>query len=305
MKRVATIGFFDGVHLGHQYLCRQLKELVGDRDRAIAITFSQHPQRVLGRADAPKLLTTNNEKKYLLENLCGIDHVEFLDFDRPMASLTAEEFMNHYLHDTFGITHLLVGYDHHFGRPRWGEDFEQYKEYGQELGIEVICAKEFPERKVSSSRIRRAMAAGNMEEANLLLGYTYNISGTVEQGEQVGRKLGFPTANLHVNDPLKMLPANGVYVSTVHIDGIDFPAVTNIGNRPTLHEEGALSIESHFLESHFENRAISDDLYGHNMTLYLHARLREEIKFESSEALQSQIQQDVNSAIAYHRQIKG
>lgn len=323
--KVATIGFFDGVHRGHQYLCQQLKQLAEALPRTteekpvlpwkapgeastLVLTFERHPQRVLGCSSAPKLLTTNAEKSYFLECICGIDEIVFLDFTEEMAHLSAREFMEQYLHDRYGVTHLLIGYDHHFGRPqrdaegnRIPEGFEDYQRYGRELGIEVILAKEFnngltADQHVSSSYIRHLIAEGDIETANNLLGYPFRINGMVVSGHQVGRTIGFPTVNLHPTADAMLLPASGVYVTTVRILGRDFPAVTNIGHRPTLNNGPELSVESHFLGVEklppFADCPISVDM---------HARLRGEQRFDDVEALKMQIAADVEEAIAWHR----
>ena len=296
MKRVATIGFFDGVHRGHQYLCQQLRELAGEEGTPIILTFARHPQRVLGRQDPPPLLTTKEEKMRLLKSLCRVNQIEILEFDQRMAGLTAEDFMNHYLHSTFGITHLLVGYDHHFGRPRWGEGIENYREYGKEAGIEVVAARQLPEIKISSSKIRRLITAGDIEEANNMLGHTYMLAGKVVKGQKLGRKLGIPTANLAVADPLKMIPADGVYVSTVKADGQLYQAVTNIGKCPTLKKGDTTTIETHILDADCPN------LYEKEVEVYFHRRLRDEVAFDKPEALLEQVQADAEVAQEYHRE---
>ena len=297
MKRVATIGFFDGVHRGHQYLCQQLREVTGEDGTAIVLTFAKHPQRVLGRQDPPPLLTTADEKMRLMKSLCHIDRIEVLEFDQRMAGLTAEDFMNHYLHSTFGITHLLVGYDHHFGRPRWGESIDNYREYGKEIGIEVIAAKQLPEIKISSSRIRKLIVAGEIDEANNLLGHTFMLSGKVVKGQGIGKKLGIPTANIAVDDPQKMIPPPGVYVTSVKFDGVLYPAVTNIGHCPTLKKADKISVESHLLDENFPS------LYDKDVEVYFHKRLRDEQDFDNAEALLAQINADTEIAKEQHREI--
>ena len=313
MKKFATIGFFDGVHRGHQYLCQQLKQLAGKVSGSSAagasastlvLTFEKHPQRVLGRRDAPKLLTTNPEKSYFLENLCGIDEVVFLDFTEEIAYLSACDFMAQYLRDRYGITHLLIGYDHHFGRPqrdaqgnRIPEGFEDYQRYGRELGIEVVLAKELPSsERVSSSAIRLQLSEGAVATANRLLGYEYCLTGTVTSGHQEGRRMGFPTANLTPISAESLIPAPGVYVTRAYILGRDFPAVTNIGHRPTLDNGEELSVESHFL-----GVERLPDLYGQRIMVTFYERLRDEQRFESVDELKAQIARDIEAATDYHR----
>ena len=305
MKKVATIGFFDGVHRGHQYLCQQLKQLAGDGGATLVLTFEKHPQRVLGRHDAPKLLCTKADKTYFLECVCGIDEVVFLDFTEEMAALSARDFMAQHLRDRYGVTHLVIGYDHHFGRPqrdaegnRIPEGFEDYQRYGRELGIEVVLAKELPSSEhVSSSAIRQLVKEGDIAHANRLLGYDFRVAGRVVSGHQEGRKMGFPTVNIQTLDDTMLLPAHGVYVTSAYVRGRNYPAVTNIGHRPTLDNGPELSVESHFL-----GVERVPDYAGEPLMLDFHQRLREEQRFEDVEALKTQIAHDVEAAIAWHRE---
>lgn len=314
--KVATIGFFDGVHRGHQYLCQQLKQLAESIPRTedaapvlpwkapgeastLVLTFERHPQRVLGRPGAPQLLTTNPEKSYFLESVCGVDEVVFIDFTEEIAALSARDFMEQYLRDRYGVTHLLIGYDHHFGRPNPAqpEGFEDYQRYGRELGIEVALAKELPaDQHVSSSTIRRLVADGDVEQANHLLAHSFRVSGVVTSGHQVGRTIGFPTANLRPVSDEMLLPAPGVYVTMARVRGRDFPAVTNIGHRPTLNNGPELSVESHFLGV---ERLPS--LYDESIIVDFFVRLREEQRFDSIDALKAQIACDIEDATAWHR----
>ena len=305
MKKVATIGFFDGVHRGHQYLCQQLKQLAGNDGATLVLTFEEHPQRVLGRTDAPKLLCSRADKTYFLENVCFIDEVVFLDFSHEMAALSARDFMEYYLRDRFGVTHLLIGYDHHFGRPqrdtfgnRIPEGFEDYQRYGRELGIEVVLAKELPSSEhVSSSAVRQFVKEGDIAHANRLLGYDFRVAGRVVPGHQEGRKMGFPTVNIVPLDDAMLLPAHGVYVTSAYVRGRNYPAVTNVGHRPTLDNGPELSVESHFL-----GVERLPDYAGETLLLDFHQRLREEQRFEDVEALKAQIAADVDEAIAWHRE---
>lgn len=307
--RAATIGFFDGVHRGHQFLCRELRGLAADgRGQTLVITFAEHPQTVVGPRDgreAPRLLTTTTEKTYLLESaMCGVDAVEVLAFDRALAALTAREFMEQYLRDRYGVTHLLVGYDHRFGRPQAGEGFEAYRDYGRELGIEVVLAGEYADGcapHVSSSAVRRALAAGDVDSADRMLGYDYALSGNVVEGHHVGRDLGFPTANLAVGCARKLIPGCGVYVTSAYIGGRLFPAVTNVGHRPTLDNGPELSVETHLLLDS-EGADDAPELYGLPMTVTFHQRLRDEQRFDSLDALRAQIAADRQLAIEAHRE---
>lgn len=304
-SKFATIGFFDGVHRGHQFLCQQLKQLAGNDGTTLVLTFEEHPQRVLGRHDAPQLLTSRADKTYFLENICYIDEVVFLDFSQEMAAFSAHDFMEHYLRDKYGVTHLLIGYDHHFGRPqrdaegnRVPEGFEDYQRYGRELGIEVILAKELPSAEhTSSSVIRSLIKDGEVAHANRLLGYDFRVCGKIVSGHHEGSKMGFPTANIELLDDAMLLPASGVYVTSAYVRGRNYPAITNIGHRPTLDNGPELSVESHFLGV---DRL--PDLYNETMMLDFHQRLRDEQRFDSIEALKAQIGRDVEDAIAWHRE---
>lgn len=302
--KVATIGFFDGVHRGHQYLCQQLKQLAATDGTTLVVTFNEHPQRVLGRPDAPELLTTNAEKKYFLECACGIDEVIFLDFTEEISTFSARKFMERFLRDTYGVTHLLIGYDHHFGRPqndadgkRINEGFEEYRVYGRELGIEVVLAKELPSPEhISSSVIRQLIKEGDISHANRLLGYDFRVTGSITSGHQEGRKMGFPTANITPGDHT-IIPAHGVYVTSAYVRGRYYPSVTNVGHRPTLDNGPELSVETHFL-----GVERIPELYGETLMLDFHQRLRNEKKFDDVETLKIQIARDIDEATAWHRE---
>ena len=302
--KVATIGFFDGVHRGHQYLCRQLRQLAGTDGSTLVVTFAQHPKSITAHGDVPPLLTTQAEKSYFLENLCGVDEIVFLEFTAETAALTAREFMERFLRDKYGVTHLLVGYDHHFGRPlrdadgrRLPENYDDYARYGRELGIEVVIAQELPgDEHVSSSAVRHKIAEGDVAAARRLLGYDFSLAGTVTSGHHVGRTIGFPTANMQLADARLILPAPGVYVSRAYVCGRDFPAVTNVGHRPTLDNGDELSIETHFLGV---DRI--PDLYGERIIVTFLDRLRDEQRFGSIDDLKAQIARDIEAATDHHR----
>lgn len=284
MGYVATIGFFDGVHRGHQCLIRQVLDEARLRGApSLLITFDRHPRAVFAPGGVPPLLTTSEEKMELLR-ATGVDDIHVLPFDRAMATLTAREFMEQVLRDTLGVSTLVIGYDHHFGRPQ-GESFEDYQDYGRELGFDVVLAHELEGEHVSSSAIRRALEDGDVRQAAHLLGRPYRWMGHVVHGHAVGRRLGFPTANLVASESEKMLPARGAYA--VLVDGR--PAMLNIGRRPTLDNGNDTTIEAHLLD--FEG-----DLYGKTLTLSFIARLREERRFTDEVALAAQLKQDREDA---------
>lgn len=235
---VATIGFFDGVHLGHQHLLKQVTEIAcAHHLGAMVVTFSQQPRHVVSHeTDRFFLLTTTSEKLRLLK-MAGIDQCEVMEFTPELASLSAYQFME-LLHTHYQVTVLVIGYDHRFGHNR-SEGFDDYVRYGHDLGIEVIQATEFP--SASSSRIRELLLEGDLETANQTLGYHYILGGKVVSGFHVGHTMGFPTANLQVA-PEKLIPANGVYAVMVELEGKQYQGMLNIGTRPTLANSDERSI---------------------------------------------------------------
>lgn len=284
---VATIGFFDGVHLGHRFLIQQVVDAATTMHiAATAITFDKHPRQVLQAAFQPKLLTTFAEKQRLLSET-HIDNCAVLPFSKEMAALSAQEFMGKVLCNQLHVKKLLVGYDHRFGHNR-KEGFDDYVRYGQQLGMDVVQAKAFQlgDINVSSSVIRSLLQAGEVEQAAQCLGRPYVLRGKVVAGQQIGRQLGFPTANLAVDNDLKLIPTRGVYAVNVTLDGSpqQWPAMMNIGVRPTFGGE-QLTMEVNIF--HF-----SGDLYNKVIAVEFLRRIRDEQKFASPEALQLQLQRD-------------
>ena len=285
---VASIGFFDGVHRGHECLIRQVKEETLRRGaRSLLVTFDHHPRSVFAPESSPALLTSATEKMALLR-ATGVDDIFVLHFDSSMAALTAKEFMQKVLHDRLDVTALVIGYDHHFGRPQ-GENFEDYAVYGREVGIDVVLAHELEEEHVSSSAIRRALEAGDVAVATRLLGRPYTWTGRVVHGHGIGRRLGFPTANLDPVEPEKLLPAKGAYAVRISGCGTELKGMLNIGLRPTLDNGNNLSVEAHLFD-------VDHDLYGQTLTLTFVERLRPEQRFDSEEALAEQLSRDEQAA---------
>lgn len=282
-KIVATIGFFDGVHRGHQYLIQQVREEADAiKGQSLIVTMNPHPRMVLQPGFEPELLTTVNEKLDMLR-ASGANKVEILHFDREMSCLTAREFMQRVLKKNFQVGTLVMGYDHHFGHD--GGTFEEYYQWGKECGIEVVLAHELKGRHVSSSVIRKMLKAGNTEEASELLGRPYEIRGQVVSGHHVGRTMGFPTANL-IPEPMKLIPKCGVYAVWVILpDGTHQKGMLNIGRRPTIDNGNDITIEVNLL--HFIG-----DLYQSSLNLQVIHRLRDERKFDSVEELQHQLSMD-------------
>lgn len=282
---VATIGFFDGVHLGHRYLLQQVTDEAARRKvRSMAITFDNHPRHTLCADYKPQLITTLHEKLALLED-SGLDACAVLPFTKEMAQLSAYQFMEQYLKQTLNVECLIIGYDHRFGNNR-SESFIDYVEYGHALGIDVVRAGacDAADITVSSSAVRRFLEAGNIDKVKTCLGRPYSLSGIVVEGHKVGRNLGFPTANIQAA-PEKIIPGRGVYAVWVEVEEKRYAAMLNIGWRPTVNNGANSTIEVHLFD--FEG-----DLYGKTLTLSFESRLRDEQKFESLEALQLQLQAD-------------
>lgn len=284
----ATIGFFDGVHKGHQFLMERLEKEAAKRGlKSMVITFERHPRQVVQGDWKPELLTELHEKLKLLK-ATNIDVVVVLRFNRQMAGLSAGEFMQ-LMHDRLGVRMLLTGYDNRFGHDRT-EGFEDYQRYGLELGIEVMGGEALTvgEQNISSSLVRRLLKAGNVEEATRCLGRPYGIGGQVVHGEQIGRTIGFPTANL-LPDDNKLIPQDGVYAVMVDLDnGVRKQGIMNIGTRPTFNGT-TRTLETNLLET-------VGDLYGQRIFIHFIGRLRSEQHFPSAEALAEQIQKDIDQA---------
>ena len=285
IRYAATIGFFDGVHLGHVHLLRQLMDAAAERGlKSMAITFPEHPRQILQSDYRPRLLSTPEDKMKLLEKT-GIDYCFPLHFTSALAAMDARSFMTDFLQKRLGVDMLLVGHDHHFGHDT-NLGIDDYRRIGSEIGMEVIPADAFLYQgsPISSSRIRRELVAGNVKEANDMLGYRYSISGTVIHGLQNGRKMGFPTANLGPYCEFMQIPADGVYAAFATVDGEVWPAMVNIGFRPTF-EGKARTIEAHLL-------GFDRDIYFHDLTLDFVEFLRAERRFDSPQELAAQLDAD-------------
>lgn len=271
---VATIGMFDGVHRGHQFVLRQVVEEARRRGlQAMAITFDHSLHR-------EQVLTSLDEKRRLIGDM-GIQRIEVLSFSEQLRQMTAYEFMSLVLRKQLGVSVLLTGYDNRFGRNR-EEGFDDYVGYGRQLGIEVL---QLPaEGNVSSSLIRRLLAEGCVAEAAQALGHPYQITGRVTHGEHIGTRLGYPTANLLPVEACQLVPAPGVYAVCVELAGSVYAGMMNIGHRPTF-DGSQTTLEVHIL--HW-----SADLYGSNVTVRFIERLRSEQRFESEEALKQQLKRD-------------
>jgi len=285
LSYIATIGFFDGVHTGHQFLFERLRSEALSRGlKPLVVTFDTHPRAVLQSDYVPQLLTTKTERTALLQSYGEVLLLPFAS----IQSLTAMEFLR-FLHDQHGVTTLLMGYDHRFGSDRLSHPSE-YRRAGAQCGVEVLTDKEFlnGEWHVSSTEIRQALLNGNIALASELLGRPYALQGQVVHGNGIGRSLGFPTANIQPEDPCKIIPKSGVY--EVAVEGAGMQSATgicNIGTNPTIGNEKT-SIEVHI-------PSFSADLYGQTLQIRFMRFIRDEKQFEHLDALREQIKADVDS----------
>lgn len=291
-KPVLTIGVFDGLHRGHQQLIKLLQkkaEEVGGE--SVVLTFWPHPRMVLGKENSDfKLLTTLEEKEYLLEKW-GVNHLIILPFNQEFAKMGGRDFIKDVLVGQIGMKHLVIGDDHRFGHDREGGQ-ELLSEMGVEYGFSFTNLKSHIENdlRISSSLIRSALKSGNLQMANTLLGYPYFIFGNVIEGNQFGRKIGFPTANIDCCGENKQFLEDGVYVVKVDLNNKQFGGMLNIGTRPTVDNSMRKSIEVHIFD-------ISSDLYGKKLKVSFLHRLRDEMKFNNTEELRAQLERDRKNAL--------
>lgn len=289
---VVTLGTFDGVHVGHQSI---LKKVISSAKicacESLVLTFFPHPRMVLQQDTVIKLLNTIEEKSALLEKI-GIDNLVIHPFDAVFSKLTAEEFVKNILVDKFHVKKIIIGYDHRFGKDRTA-NIDDLIRFGEKYNFEVeqISAQEIDDVSISSTKIRNSLDVGNVSLANQYLGYDYFFSGTVMEGKKLGRTLGFPTANINIDQIYKLIPKNGVYIVSSEIDNKTVYGMMNIGVNPTV---GGVtqSIEVHFFD-------FQQDLYTKKITVAIHEKIREEQKFPSLDALVLQLQNDRQTALDY------
>ncbi|WP_410523950.1 bifunctional riboflavin kinase/FAD synthetase [Psychroserpens sp. Hel_I_66] len=287
---IITIGTFDGVHIGHQKIITRLVKTGHSKDlRSIVFTFFPHPRMVLQPDFEIKLLHTITERKNVLSQF-GLDEVVIKKFTSEFANKSARNYVKEFLVDELNAKHIIIGYDHHFGKNRTA-NINDLKAFGKEFGfiVEEISAQDIEDVAVSSTKIRQSLIEGDIETANSYLGYAYFITGKVIKGKGIGKTLNFPTANIHIEEGYKLIPKNGVYIVKSNIDGIDFFGMMNIGTNPTF--EG----EKQSTEVHFFN--LDQDLYNKILKIEILERLRDESKFESVELLKNQLQNDKSNAI--------
>ena len=291
-KTVVTIGTFDGIHIGHQKILKDLIETAKkENKKSVLLTFFPHPRMVLQKEVTIQLLNTIEEKSSLLEKM-GLDYLIIHPFSKEFSRLTALDFVRDILVNQLNTSRLIIGYDHHFGKNRDG-NIHQLKEYSSlyDFNVEEIPAQDIDNVSVSSTKIRNALQEGSLKTANNYLGYNYMLNGTVVNGKSLGGKIGFPTANLEVNETYKLIPKTGVYIIKTVIDSVLFYGMMNIGFRPTV------SGKDQTIEAHLFN--FNKDLYGKNLRLELLYFLREEKKFDSIDDLIVQLKLDKENSIAY------
>ena len=288
---MATTGTFDGVHLGHRKILNQLvtkaREVGGE---SVLLTFSPHPRLVLQPDVELELLSSEKEKIALLEKT-GLDHLIIHPFTKEFSRTQSLDFVREHLVNTIGVKHLVIGYDHHFGRNREGS-FEHLKEFGPIYGFEVeeITALDIDQVNVSSTKIRKALGEGNIELANNYLGSNYSISGNVVKGDQIGRTIGFPTANIKCDFSHKLLPADGVYAGWLHVNTEQYAAMANLGARPTVKSDQR-KLEVHCIDTNIE-------LYGANVRFELTHHVRAIQEFDNLEGLKNQLATDKSNVLA-------
>jgi riboflavin kinase / FMN adenylyltransferase len=290
---VVTTGVFDGVHSGHRVLLDRVVKLAHETNgESVVLTFDPHPRLVLSEKHEGISFLSTLEEKIRLLGAARIDHIVIVDFNKELARLSAFDFIRIYLVEKIRTKHLVVGYDHHFGRGREG-DINTVRLCGKKFGFEVEQMERVtaPEGIISSTVIREALLAGSLEEANRLLGYSYSITGTVVKGREIGHKLGFPTANIEPSDIYKLIPADGVYAVEVVADGQLLKGVLSIGFNPTVNkDETRRTVEVNIFN-------FDGDLYGNQITVVFRYRLRDEIRFESPSKLSEQMKLDKMNAI--------
>ncbi len=288
IEPVVTLGIFDGVHRGHRVLLDCLvtraKEVKGE---SVVITFSPHPRLVLEQKNINlSFLTTIEEKMVLLEK-ANVDHLIIIEFNKQFSKIQACDFIKDVLVEKIGTKHLIIGYNHHFGRSGEG-DFNTIKQCSESnaFNVEQVQGFHTEEGAISSSSIREALLKGKLDEANRWLGYSYSVSGTIIEGRKIGRSIGFPTANINPDNQYKLIPGNGVYAVEVHLDDNNYMGMLSIGSNPTVNADIRIrSIEVHILKYNM-------DIYGRKISVTFRKRLRDEKKFDNIEQLTQQMELD-------------
>jgi len=294
---IATIGTFDGIHIGHQKILKSLTEKAKEENlEAVVLTFFPHPRMVLQKESKIKLLNTIDERIEILRK-SGIDHIVVEEFTKEFSRLTAYDFVKEILVDKLKINTIIIGYDHHFGKNRTA-NINDLKEYGKEFNFKVIeiPAQDINDVAVSSTKIRKAILKGDIITANKYLGYNFMLSGIVVSGYSLGKTINFPTANIKIEEKYKLIPKKGVYIVSSYFKNRLVYGMMNIGKKPTVNGKKK-TIEVHFFN-------FDEDLYDQNIQINILKRLRNEEKFESVEALKNQLTEDKKTALSYIDSIK-
>jgi riboflavin kinase/FMN adenylyltransferase len=296
-KTIVTLGTFDGVHIGHNAILDKIcKAAQQENLESVILTFFPHPRLIVSNNYDIKLLNTIEEKSILLEKK-GIQNFIIHPFDKTFSELSPREFVTQVLVEKLNIQKIIIGHDHKFGKDR-AADFNDLINFGKEFGFEVeeISAQQINEVSVSSTRIRNSLLEGNVSLAKDYLGYPYVLTGNVVKGNQLGRTINFPTANIEIPEEYKLIPKNGVYIVTANVSNQTVFGMMNIGVKPTL-GENKLSIEVHLLD-------FDKDIYNQKIQVNILERLRDEQKFESFEALKLQLEVDKQNTIQYFENLK-
>jgi riboflavin kinase/FMN adenylyltransferase len=291
-KTYITIGTFDGVHFGHQKIIEKLVvEAKKAGKKSVLLTFFPHPRMVLQKDNSLELINTIEERAELLEKT-GLDYLIIHPFSKEFSRMNALEFVRDILVNQLNVSKLIIGYDHHFGKNREG-NINQLTEYSHlyDFTVEEILAQDIDDVSVSSTKIRKALLEGNIKTANSYLGYNFTLKGLVVSGKKLGSKIGYPTANINIKESYKLIPKTGVYVVKATIDNTTIFGIMNIGTRPTVNGDYR-TIEVHFLD-------FSKDLYDTTLTVELLYFIRDEVKFDSIDALINQIKKDEVAARNY------
>lgn len=287
---VVTVGSFDGLHLGHLKILETVKRVASETDAAsFVVTFDPHPRSVLAQNSEVSILTSLDEKKWIIEE-AGIENLMVIHFTREFSQQTSEEFIKKFVLEKLNASHMVIGHDHKFGRDRLGDE-NKLREIGCQLGFGVtaVSAECLNGETISSTKVRNFLLRGELDKGNLFLGRYYSICGIVVKGAQRGRTLGFPTANVQVDDPKKAIPKNGVYVVRCSLGKESYYGVMNIGFRPTFENKQEIVPEAYILD-------FNRDIYGEKIKVEFVKRLRDEKKFDSKDELIYQIENDKKEA---------
>jgi riboflavin kinase/FMN adenylyltransferase len=292
---VATLGIFDGVHRGHKALLDSLvSKAQSEKGESVVITFSPHPRLILDKNNKNLSFLTTMDEKVILLRKANVDHLIIIEFNTAFSKISACDFLENILIEKIGTKHLIIGYDHHFGRHGEG-DFNTIKECSDESEfiVEQVQGIHTEEGAISSSSIRTALLTGKLDEANSWLGYHYSLSGTVIEGRRIGRTIGYPTANIKPHSQYKLIPANGVYAAEVEVDEKRYMGMLSIGSNPTVNEDRSFrSIEVYILN--FDN-----DIYGHDISVIFRKKLRDEKKFDNLLQLTEQMDLDKKNTLQF------